>query len=268
MPRELRQQALDALSIRDADSKVGAVARLAEDWANGRLLINSHIALSPSVALPGQPAKPTLVSPLDVKRRSMNTIEGRAALIHALAHIEFNAINLALDAIWRFADMPEAYYTDWLQVAKEEAYHFDLLAQHLTTMGYSYGDFVAHNSLWDMAEKTTDDILARIALVPRTMEARGLDASPPIRAKLAQVGDMKAAEILDIILRDEIGHVAIGNRWFYWLCEQRSLEPMNTFRELCVRYSAPKLRGPFNLPARLAAGFSAEEMQRLSTEAL
>ena len=144
----------------------------------------------------------------------MRTLEGRAALIHALAHIEFNAINLALDAIWRFADMPQTYYRDWLKVAVEEAYHFSLLSTHLQTLGFKYGDFTGHNSLWEMADRTKSDVLARMALVPRTMEARGLDASPPLRNKLAQAGDTDAAKILDIILRDEIGHVAIGNHWF------------------------------------------------------
>jgi uncharacterized ferritin-like protein (DUF455 family) len=156
--------------------------------------------------------------------------------------------------------MPSEFYVDWLQVAAEEAYHFDLLATHLRALGYAYGDFSAHNSLWDMAEKTNADVLARIALVPRTLEARGLDAAPPVRAKLAQAGDVAAAEILDIIMRDEIGHVLIGNRWFGWLCGQRGLDPVPTFAELCVRYKAPPLRGPFNLEARKAAGFSDEEL--------
>jgi uncharacterized ferritin-like protein (DUF455 family) len=205
------------------------------------------------------------VPPLAVKHRSMRTVEGRAALIHALAHIEFNAINLALDAIWRFPALPPAYYVDWLQVAAEEALHFSLLRDHLRTLGFGYGDFSAHNSLWDMAEKTRDDILARIALVPRTLEARGLDASPPMRAKLAQAGDLAAAQILDIILRDEIGHVAIGNRWFGWLCAQRRLDPIATYAELAQRFKAPQLRGPFNLEARRAAGFSEQELLALQS---
>ena len=193
----------------------------------------------------------------------MRTVEGRAALIHALAHIEFNAINLALDAIWRFPGMPEQYYADWLQVAMEEATHFSLLSEHLLTQGFRYGDFPAHNSLWDMAEKTRDDILARIALVPRTLEARGLDASPPVRAKLAQAGDLAAAAILDIILRDEIGHVAVGNRWYRWLCDARGLDPVATYASLAVTYKAPVMRGPFNLEARRAAGFSESELTAL-----
>ncbi|MFL9922690.1 ferritin-like domain-containing protein [Herbaspirillum lusitanum] len=243
-------------------AKCAGVAALYAAWGAGQLALDVQAGLSApaNLALPGRPQHPELVSPRQVKPRSMRTPEGRAILIHALAHIEFNAINLALDAIWRFPDMPRAYYEDWLQVAAEEAYHFSLLAAHLQTMGFDYGDFPAHNSLWDMAEKTQGDVLARIALVPRTMEARGLDAAPPVRAKLAQAGDQAAAEILDIIMRDEIGHVAIGNRWFGWLCEQRALDPIATFAELAQQHKAPVMRGPFNLPARRAAGFSEAEL--------
>jgi uncharacterized ferritin-like protein (DUF455 family) len=214
--------------------------------------------------IPGRPDKPVLVAPLSLPKRSMRTLEGRAALIHALAHIEFNAINLALDAIWRFNSMPENYYTDWLKVACEEAYHFSLLNAHLKTLDYAYGDFSGHNSLWEMVDRTKDDVLARMALVPRTMEARGLDASPPLRNKLAQAGDTVAAEILDIILSDEIGHVAIGNYWFNWLCTQRKLDPVTTFEGLCAQYKAPKLKPPFNLEARRKAGFSESELALLT----
>jgi uncharacterized ferritin-like protein (DUF455 family) len=214
---------------------------------------------------PGHPVKPELVSPLDVKRRAMNTAEGRAAMIHALVHIEFCAINLALDALWRFADMPHAYYTDWLQVADEEALHFTLLAGHLNTLGYAYGDFTAHSGLWDMAVKTQHDVLARMALLPRTMEARGLDATPGTRAKLIQAGDIAIGPILDIVMRDEIGHVAIGNRWFNYLCEQRGLEPEATYSALVVEHNAVPRRGPFNIEARRAAGFSERELAKLSS---
>jgi uncharacterized ferritin-like protein (DUF455 family) len=262
-PPELRQAALFWLSEPDAARKAQGVAALAQAWLSDSMSLDPHVLLTALSPIPGQPVKPELVSPLAVKRRAMNTVEGRAVLIHALAHIEFNAINLALDAIWRFAGMPPAYYVDWLQVAKEEALHFSLLADHLQKQGYAYGDFPAHNSLWEMAAKTEGDVLARIALVPRTMEARGLDASPPVRAKLAQAGDMAAAEILDIILRDEIGHVAIGNNWYAWLCEQRSLEPIATYAQLANQYAAPMMRGPFNLEARRAAGFSEPELAAL-----
>lgn len=213
--------------------------------------------------IPGRPSKPILVSPATLPKRSMRTPDGRATLIHALTHIEFNAINLALDAIWRFENMPENYYRDWLKVAAEEAYHFSLLNAHLQTLGVNYGDFAAHNSLWEMVERTKNDVLARMALVPRTLEARGLDATPALRNKFAQIKDTKMTAILDIILRDEIGHVAIGNHWFNWLCEMRNCEPIATFEQLCVDYSAPKLKPPFNLEARRSAGFSDAELARL-----
>ena len=174
-----------------------------------------------------------------------------------------NSINLALDAVWRFADLPDAYYHDWLKVADEEALHFSLLQQHLQSMGYAYGDFTGHATLWEMVHRTRDDVLARMALVPRTMEARGLDAAPATRSKLLQVGDTAAAAIIDVILRDEIGHVANGNRWFGYLCRQRNLDPVSCYADLSVRYRAPRLRGPFNLAARRAAGFSEAELQIL-----
>lgn len=260
---ELRQAALQCWHETDASGKAAAVRTLQLRWQSATLALDSAAAITTVQARPGCPTRPELVSPLAVKRRSMRTPEGRAALIHALAHIEFNAINLALDALWRFADMPPAYYSDWLKVADEEALHFTLLSAHLQSMGFAYGDFAAHDSLWQMAHKTRHDILARIALVPRTLEARGLDASPPLRAKLAQAGDMAAAEILDIILRDEIGHVALGNRWFGWLCEQRGLEAVAAYAALAEQYQAPVPRGPFNLEARRAAGFSEAELLEL-----
>ncbi|MGV8892268.1 MAG: ferritin-like domain-containing protein [Burkholderiaceae bacterium] len=261
--RELRATALFWLCEPDPAIKTDGVTALALAWQTGAIALDTAVTLTTHRIIPGQPARPELVSPLSVKRRAMHTAEGRAILIHALAHIEFNAINLALDVIWRFPDMPAAYYADWLQVATEEALHFSLLAGHLREQGYAYGDFPAHNSLWEMAARTSDDILARIALVPRTMEARGLDAAPPVRAKLAQAGDMAAAAILDIILHDEIGHVGIGNRWYDWLCRQRDLEPVVTYARLAQEFAAPVQRGPFNLEARRAAGFSEIELAAL-----
>jgi uncharacterized ferritin-like protein (DUF455 family) len=184
-------------------------------------------------------------------------------LLHAVAHIEFNAINLALDAVWRFPGMPEAYYRDWLRVASEEALHFSLLSTHLATLGHAYGDFDAHDGLWTMVEKTAHDVTARMALVPRTLEARGLDATPPMQAKLRQAGDLRAVDILDIILRDEVGHVAIGNHWFRWLCARDGHEPLGHYAVLAQRHGAPRLRPPFNLAARGAAGFTAAEIAAL-----
>lgn len=260
---ELRQSALNWLLATDPTRKAEGVIGLQKAFLAGEVNLNTGILLAENSNIPGKPSKPELVPPKDLKKRSMRTPEGCAALVHALTHIEFNAINLALDAIWRFTEMPADYYKDWLKVAAEEAYHFSLLNAHLQSLGFEYGYFNAHNSLWEMVERTKDDVLARMALVPRTMEARGLDAVPALRNKLAQAGDARAAEILDLILRDEIGHVAIGNTWFNWLCEQRKLEPITTFEQLCVDYSAPKLKPPFNLEARRSAGFSEAELELL-----
>lgn len=257
-PDCLRGQALAALAASEWPEKMAAVRAIADT-----ALLDRQRQFRAAAGLPGRPARPELVAPALVKHRSMATQEGRAALLHALAHIEFNAVNLALDILWRFAGMPEAFYRDWLRVAREEAYHFDLLRQRLATLGFAYGDFPAHNGLWDMAERTRDDLLARLALVPRTLEARGLDASPMIRNKLAGAGDADSAAIVDIILRDEIGHVAIGNHWFKQLCAQAGKPPVACYAELAQQYDAPRLRGPFNLEARRAAGFDDAELAAL-----
>ncbi len=212
---------------------------------------------------PGRPDRPALVPPKDVPSRTPFTVEGRAALLHAIAHIEFNAINLALDALWRFDAMPAPFYLDWLSVASEEAHHFSLLREHLQGLGYDYGDFDAHDGLWLMTQRTSSDVVARMALVPRTLEARGLDATPPLQAKFERAGDHRAVEILGVILRDEIGHVAIGNRWYRWLCERDELDPVAHEALLAQRHQAPRLRAPFNFEARRAAGFTDEEMAAL-----
>ncbi len=262
---KLRQRALQALCV-DEPAHKAAATRALHVQAAGAALLDIDVVLCEPATLPGRPPRPQLVPPAQVPRRSPYTTEGRAALLHAIAHIEFNAINLALDAVWRYAGMPEAYYRDWLQVASEESLHFTLLREHLKTLGVDYGDFDAHDGLWAMTEKTKADIVARMALVPRTLEARGLDATPPIQAKLRKAGDLRAVEILDVILRDEIGHVAIGNRWYRWLCEREGFEPIAHYEQLVRRYDAPRLKAPFNLPARKAAGFSAEELAFLAGE--
>lgn len=213
-----------------------------------------------AAAAPGRPPRPELVHPARVPQRGLGTAAGRAALIHAITHIEFNAINIALDALCRFGGMPAAYYSDWMKVACEEALHFSLLATHLQSLGHAYGDFSAHNGLWEMADLTQDDVLARMALVPRILEARGLDVTPAIRAKLAHQGDSAAAGILDIILADEVGHVAIGNQWFRWLCDQRGVDPLAVFGQLMIKHRAPRIRPPFNRAARLAGGFTVAEL--------
>jgi len=257
-----RARALEVLTLADPAEKALQTRALFESLAAEA--IDPHTVLSDPGGLPGRPVRPRLRPARDVPSRSPFTIEGRAALIHSIAHIEFNAINLALDAVWRFAGMPAAFYTDWLKVAAEEAYHFSLLSARLADYGHAYGDFPAHDGLWDMCERTRGDVLARMALVPRTLEARGLDASPPIRARLQQAGDDASASILDVILRDEIGHVLIGNRWFRHLCDEGGLDPHTTYTRLADQYHAPKLRGPFNFEARRDAGFDDAELAELA----
>ncbi|MBC7379661.1 MAG: ferritin-like domain-containing protein [Burkholderiaceae bacterium] len=265
-PDSLRESALRALSAVDPQDKVMRTEKL---WvARENMVVGANHTLAPSAPIPGRPPRPDLIHPAKVPKRSPATPEGRAALLHAIAHIEFNAINLALDAVWRFAGMPEAFYLDWLRVAKEEAHHFTLLQEHLQTLGHDYGDFPAHDNLWMMCERTQHDVIARMALVPRTLEARGLDATPLIQAKLRQVGALdalRAVDILDVILRDEVGHVAIGNHWYRWLCERDGLDPVAHYAALSIRHEAPRLRPPFNAQARRSAGFTEEEIARLGT---
>lgn len=262
-PAELRAACLAAWAEPDPGRKVGLARALAAESAAGRLAPDPAARLD-AAGRPGQPARPRLVPPKAVPQRALGTVEGRAALLHAIAHIEFNAINLALDAAWRFPGLPAAYYADWARVAGEEALHFSLLQAHLGHLGWAYGDFDAHDGLWQMTAATAADPLARMALVPRTLEARGLDATPPLQAKLARAGDARAVAILDLILRDEVGHVAVGNRWYRHLCARQGLDPLAAFPGLVARYKAPRPRGPFNLEARAAAGFEPAELAALA----
>ena len=260
---DLRSLALAGLCIQNSLDKVAFTQAI---HAQAATLSIADGVLQLTLPIPGRPAQPVLMQHLNVPKRSPYTPDGLAALVHAVCHIEFNAINLALDAVWRFAGMPRAYYLDWLRVAAEEAYHFSLLSEQLHSMGCHYGHYPAHNGLWDMTEKTAGDITARMALVPRTLEARGLDATPPMQAKLRKVGSadaLKVVAILDTILRDEVGHVAIGNHWYHWLCQRDGLEPVTHFQHLITQNEAPRLRPPFNDAARRKAGFTDAEMQAL-----
>lgn len=263
----LRPTALELIRLTDPHAKAAAVLELPEglDELQARgWTLDTQEALFEPAGVPGRAERPPLLLARDMPpQRSLATPEGHAGLIHSLVHIECNAVDLALDAVWRFAGMPAAFYGDWLRVAREEALHFRLLAGHLQTLGWHYGDFPAHDGLWFMADKTRGDILARMAIVPRTLEARGLDASPAVQRKLVGLGDKAGSAILDIILRDEIGHVAIGNHWFRWLCGERGLDPVAHYLDLARTYGAPRLNGPFNLPARRAAGFDEAELALL-----
>lgn len=260
---ELRAAAARALELCDPRAKCAALANLQGACADGRVVL---AAAQPHETpdVPGRPTRPLLVHPARVPKRRLGSAAGRAALIHALAHIEFNAINLALDASVRFAGLPAAYYFDWLRVACEEARHFEWLTARLAALGHAYGEFPAHDGLWEAAYKTRLDALARMALVPRILEARGLDVTPGLQARLRIVGDEESAAVLDIILRDEIGHVAIGDRWFRHLCAERGLEPHAAFVALCDTHAVKRPQPPFNVEARRRAGFAEQELSALA----
>jgi uncharacterized ferritin-like protein (DUF455 family) len=251
------------LDLSDPQEKCSAVQRLVAAHEQDALSFDPEFPVSP-IEAPGRPDRPRLVDVSELSRRRLGSKQGRAALIHAVAHIEFNAINLALDAAYRFRGMPRPYYSDWLSVAGDEARHFQLLRARLQDMGCDYGDFPAHNGLWEMAEKTTSRCLVRMALVPRVLEARGLDVTPGMIERLAAVGDDETVAALQIILAEEVRHVAIGTHWFNYCCEQEGLSPLETFLELLKRHYSGTIRGPFNLPARHEAGFTEAEMQALT----
>jgi uncharacterized ferritin-like protein (DUF455 family) len=206
-----------------------------------------------------------LVHPSLLSRRTLAHDRGRAALIHAVTHIEFNAVNLAWDAVYRFRDLPRGFYGDWVRVAREEAEHFDALRGRLRALGLDYGDFPAHSGLWDMAERTGHDILARMALVPRVLEARGLDVTPAMIRRFRAAGDKETARVLEVVLREEVGHVAAGTRWFRHVCSERGLDPETEFFRLLGECLRGEIRCPLHLEARREAGFSESELERLET---
>ena len=250
------------IASRDPDEKVALTRQAATQWRAGQCSLTA--GKSPElIPVPGRPDKPELVHPSRVKRRKLTTPAGQAAFLHALVHIEFNAINLAWDAVYRFRDLPAEFYSDWVRVAEDEALHYQLLLRRLQETGHTYGDFPAHNGLWEMACKTADDVLLRMALVPRVLEARGLDVTPGMIARLQHAGDECSAAILGRILADEIGHVLAGSRWFQYVCRQRGLDPVKTFAGLLQQHLPGHNTMPLNTPARRQAGFSREEIDML-----
>ena len=259
---ELFRQLENALLEPDYQAKCELTATIYLAWRQGSLKRQAKSKIL-SIDDPGRPQRPILVDPRELERRSVSSPEGSICLLHAFAHIEFNAINIALDAVYRFRNMPDQFISDWLLVATEEARHFQLLEHELRQRGSYYGAHHAHRGLWDMVCKTRHDVLHRMALVPRVMEARGLDVTPAMIAKFKQNDDRAAVEILEIIYRDEIGHVRIGNHWYGYLCEQQGLDAERTFRDLVIQYMDGKLRGPFNWPARIEAGFQETELSAL-----
>lgn len=269
MKREFWHKVTRALQETDPNIKCTLVNQLYDEILPTISLteIDDFPQISVKQNIAGFPAKPILVAPKDVPKRSFATQEGYAATLHAIAHIEFNAINLGLDAAWRFGRNAQeelgeglAFVKDWLRVAREESTHFSLINEHLKTLGYQYGDFEAHAGLWEMAQATAHDIWERMALVPRVLEARGLDATPVLQEKIAQRKDFAAVDILDIILRDEIGHVYIGNHWYHALSAKRGLDAMKCFTELLHKYRIVIFKGVINTDARIQAGFTQYEL--------
>jgi len=263
MVRHLSDAARTCLDAASPDDKLALTFDAAAAFARGELRTADESTEPTPIAMPGRPARPRLVHPRDLPKRGLGTPQGRAAFVHSIAHIEFNAIDLAWDAVYRFRGMPDEFYADWVSVAADEARHFAMLRTRLRELGHDYGDFDAHNGLWEMAEKTAHDALARMALVPRVLEARGLDVTPGMIVKLRALGDDATADILEVILREEVAHVAAGSRWFRWCCERAGVAPEPAFRKLLAEYAHGVLHGPFNREARGAAGFSEEELAAL-----
>ena len=254
--------ALQALMETDADKKIAKVQQLSNDWQQGRL--NNAVNLHPiDLVEPARPEKPILVAGNHLSGRNINSEIGKAALVHAVVHIEFTAINLALDALYRFTDMPTLYYEQWIKVALDETKHFQLLVARLAELNHVYGDFPAHPALWDMAKQTRHDVLHRMAIVPKVLEARGLDVTPAMIQRFQNIKDQRTVDILKVILAEEIPHVAYGNQWFDYCCQQRKLDSQQTWFELLAKYLQKGIYCPVNIPARLAAGFAENDLQRL-----
>jgi len=245
--------------INDVSEKCIAVHTLSGEFQEN--YSQNHDQPAIKITTPGLPKNLNLVAPRELKRRGIKSQTGRNILMHAIAHIEFNAINLALDAAYRFRNEPEEYYHDWIKIADDEARHFGLIRNYLNQNDCEYADYPAHNGLWEMAVKTDDDIVARMALVPRVLEARGLDVTPGIIGRLTAVEDSKAVAILETIYQDEIEHVRTGSQWFKYQCEIRDLEPRLTFKKMVEKHLHGELKGPFNIAARLQAGFDEVELE-------
>ncbi len=231
-------------------------------FEKGQLSFESFESVKP-ISFNKFPDKPQLLPPRDMPKRSVNSPSGKIAFFHALAHIEFVAIYLAWDILYRFRGLPNKFYQDWLRVADEEAQHFTLIRNYLLAMGSDYGELPAHSGLWEYAEETSVDVLDRLALVPRCMEARGLDITPQMIDKFKRQSDNKSVNLLTKILEDEVGHVKIGSDWFKTICEQRGINQEQKYIELIEKFYVGKPKGPFNRELRIIAGFSNAEIDWL-----
>ena len=254
--------AFQCLTESDIDKKLSMSIDTVEKIKSGVLEYKPY-SLDIENVVPGRPDRPELIKPKDVARRNTHTDEGRAAMVHSFAHIEFNAINLVWDLICRFQDMPKEFYRDWAQVAGEETKHFKLLRNYLNEKGYDYGSFPAHDGLWTIAEQTKHDILLRLAVVPRIMEARGLDVTPDLIERFRKAKDDEMVSILELILEEEIGHVMFGTKWYRFVCQRMEKDPEEKFREIMDEYLPSSKTKKINKNARLQAGFSQTEINYL-----
>ncbi len=258
----LYQQAKNCFLLADPDEKIAQTYEAVAAFKAGKLSWTEGDTPE-KLNEPGRLNKPEIVMPKDLNKRKWGKEEGRAALIHSLAHIELTAINLAWDSVYRYRDMPKEYYQDWVHCAEEEAVHFTMLRDRLREMGYDYGSFPAHNELWKMAVNTADDLMDRMGMVHRVFEARALDVVPVTLKKFEAQNDTSMVKALNTICNDEIAHVSAGTRWFHYRCEQEQIDPDETFFSLIHKYMKKPLSGPFNHEARLKTGFSQNELDYL-----
>jgi uncharacterized ferritin-like protein (DUF455 family) len=265
MSPSLSEAAVGVLTAAEPADKVRLSRDATEAWRSG---VIAEVGRAAPPERPARPARPELRPPREVPRRAIGGgARGRIALLHALAHIELNAIDLAWDLIARFTGegLPRGFYDDWVRVAGEEAAHFEMLAGRLSDLGGGYGDLPAHDGLWEAATETAHDLKARLAVVPLVLEARGLDVTPAMIGRLRAAGDGESAEILEVVYREEIGHVAAGKRWFDWLCQRDGAEPAETWRALVRRHFKGRLKPPFNEAARAEAGLAPADYVPLAT---
>lgn len=253
----LRGAAVEAISAADLDVKTELAQEAARRWQRRALSLRSPLD-RPVPIRPGRPDKPVLTPPTQVKKRSLGSLKGRIALLHSIAHIELNAVDLALDIVARFASesVPNSFFDGWMKVAFEEAKHFRMVRQRLHDLGADYGDLPAHDGLWQAAHDTRNDLTARLAVVPLILEARGLDVTPALQARMRETGDFETAAVLDVIYEDEKGHVAVGAKWFRFLCARERKDPAATFQQLVRANFRGPLKAPFNDIARAEAGLT------------
>lgn len=260
-PSDLRSLAAASARIvatADLDEKVELAFATAKAWFGRRLSLSAGALDGAMPDQPGRPANLVLVPPRSLPKRSVHSEHGRIAMIHSLAHIELNAVDLTWDLVGRFVrvPLPRSFFDNWVQVGLEEAKHYSLLADRLRSLGAAYGDLPAHDGLWQATQETGHDLTARLAILPLVLEARGLDVTPPLIDKMIEVGDAESADILSIIYRDEKRHVAFGAKWFRFMCDRQRLAPEPTFRQLVIKHFRGPLKPPFNEAARSEAGMT------------